>query len=70
MFKWLYKRPLLFYDVFILAFFSSVFYDLYMKSVNGFTWGFAAAALYYMYRRQRLAEKLRLLEELYDSEDR
>ena len=62
--RWLYERPLLFYDVFILAFFSSIFYDVYTGGVNGFTWGFAAAALYYMYRKSVLAKKLDLLERL------
>ena len=68
--RWLYERPLLFYDVFILAFFSSIFYDVYTGGVNGFTWGFAAAALYYMYRKSVLAKKLDLLERLDDTEDR
>lgn len=69
MLKWLYGKPLLFYDVFILAFFTSIFYDVYVDEVNGFTWGFAAAALYYMYRKNSLARKLELLEKFNDSED-
>ncbi len=68
--KWLYERPLLFYDVFIFAFFLSIFYDVYTNQVNGFTWGFAAAALYYMHKKNVLAKKLELLEKFNDTEDR
>ena len=68
--RWIYERPLLFYDVFILAFFASILYDIYAGAVNGFTWGFAATALYYMYRKNSLAKKLKLLEESDDAENR
>ena len=67
--KWIYGKPLLFYDVFIFAFFASIFYDVYFGDVNGFTWGFAAAALYYMYRKNALAKKLKLLEEIDATKD-